>query len=66
LERKGAIAVGKDADVLVLEKQTLGIREVIARGRRMLLNGEPVVKDNFVEKSSRKWSLVGAKHPEGL
>jgi beta-aspartyl-dipeptidase (metallo-type) len=66
LERKGAIAVGKDADVLVLEKQTLGIREVIARGRRMLLNGEPVVKDNFVERSSRKWMLTGAKHPEGL
>jgi beta-aspartyl-dipeptidase (metallo-type) len=66
LERKGALTAGKDADVLVLEKQTLALREVIARGRRMLAGGEPMVKDNFVEKSSRKWSLVGAKHPETL
>ncbi|MDB4910200.1 MAG: Peptidase [Gemmatimonadetes bacterium] len=66
LKSKGTLAMGKDADVLVLEKQSLGIREVISRGRRMLVNGEPIVKDNFVEKSSRKWTLVGAKHPEGL
>jgi beta-aspartyl-dipeptidase (metallo-type) len=66
LDGKGGLAVGKDADVLVLERQTLGIREVIARGRRMVVNGEPIVRDNFVEKSSRRWSLVGAKHPEGI
>jgi beta-aspartyl-dipeptidase (metallo-type) len=66
LESKGELCVGKDADVLVLEQRTLDIREVIARGRRMVANGQPIVKDDFIQKSSRRWTLVGAKHPEGL
>jgi beta-aspartyl-dipeptidase (metallo-type) len=66
LERKGELSVGKDADVLVLEQGSLDIREVIARGRRMVVNGEPMAKPDFIEESSRKWQLVGAKHPEGV
>ena len=66
LESKGALSAGKDADVLVLAQGTLDIREVIARGRRMLVNGEPIAKPAFIEQSSRKWALVGAEHPEGL
>jgi beta-aspartyl-dipeptidase (metallo-type) len=66
LERKGELSVGKDADVLVLEQRSLDIREVVARGRRMVVNGEPTVKPDFIEESSRKWLLVGAKHPEGV
>jgi beta-aspartyl-dipeptidase (metallo-type) len=66
LEGKGELSAGKDADVLVLEQRTLDIREVIARGRRMVVNGAPIVKADFIEESSRKWSLIGAKHPEGL
>ena len=66
LERKGELAVGKDADVLVLEERTLDIREVIARGRRMVVDGEPVVRARFIEESSRRWTLVGARKPEGL
>jgi beta-aspartyl-dipeptidase (metallo-type) len=63
LESKGELSVGKDADVLVLAKSTLDIRDVIARGRRMVIGGQPVVKDAFIEKSSRNWTLIGAKHP---
>ncbi len=66
LESKGELKVGKDADLVVLERETLDIREVVARGRRMVIDGEPVVKPAFIEKSSRKWSLVGAKAPEGV
>jgi beta-aspartyl-dipeptidase (metallo-type) len=66
LENKGELSVGKDADLLVLEQRSLDIREVVARGRRMVVNGEPTVKPDFIEESSRKWLLVGAKHPEGV
>ena len=66
LESKGELSVGKDADVLVLERRSLDIRDVIARGRRMVVNGNPIVKDDFIEESSRRWTLVGARHPEGV
>ena len=64
LERKGCIAVGKDADVVIVDAGTLEIRDVIARGRRMMADGELVVKEKFLEKSSRRIELVGAKAPE--
>jgi beta-aspartyl-dipeptidase (metallo-type) len=66
LENKGELSEGKDADVLVLEQHTLDIREVIARGKRMVSNGDPLVKPEFIEESSRKWSLTGAKYSEKL
>jgi len=30
------------------------------------VDGEPIVKARFIEESSREWSLVGVKKPEGL
>ena len=65
LAPKGRIAEGCDADLLVLGAGTLEMREVIARGRRMVVGGEPVVREAFLEKSSRRWHLVGDKAPEG-
>jgi len=59
LDKKGCLEVGKEADVLILSRDTLEIRDVIARGKRMIADGEPVVREKFLSKSSRSIDLVG-------
>lgn len=44
LPNKGGLEPEKDADVLVLKKETLEIIHVFARGRQMIKDGEVVVK----------------------
>lgn len=61
LDRKGRLAAGKDADVLVLRKDSLELREVIARGRRMVIDGEVAVRESFLKDSNRIISLSGNK-----
>jgi beta-aspartyl-dipeptidase (metallo-type) len=46
LERKGRIAVGCDADLLVLD-DSLAVRDVMARGRFHIRDGQPVVRGTF-------------------
>ena len=45
LPNKGRLAEGKDADVLVLERGSLDLIEVIAGGRRLLRGGNPTVEE---------------------
>jgi beta-aspartyl-dipeptidase (metallo-type) len=59
LDGKGCLAAGRDADVLVLRKGSLEIREVIARGRRLMIDGEVVVTEKFMADSNRRISLAG-------
>lgn len=47
LTEKGAIRQGKDADIVLLEKDTLNIRSVIAKGQLMVENGVAIVKGTF-------------------
>lgn len=47
LENKGSIKLGKDADLLVLEKDTFEIRHVFAMGQHMIENGNLLVKGTF-------------------
>jgi beta-aspartyl-dipeptidase (metallo-type) len=61
LDGKGSLAAGKDADVLVIRKGSLELREVIARGRRLMSDGEVVVTQRFMEDSNRAVSLSGNK-----
>jgi beta-aspartyl-dipeptidase (metallo-type) len=61
LDGKGSLAAGKDADVLVIRKGSLELREVIARGRRLMSEGEVVVTRRFLEDSNRTISLSGNK-----
>jgi beta-aspartyl-dipeptidase (metallo-type) len=61
LDGKGSLAAGKDADVLLIRKGSLELREVIARGRRLMSDGEVVVTQRFLEESNRTISLSGNK-----
>lgn len=58
---RGEIAEGKRADLLILDKKSLEIREVIAGGRIMLRAGKLVRGEKFLEGSSRKIRLEGTK-----
>ena len=63
LPEKGRIRVDGDADVLVLERGSLAIREVIARGRRMVVDGRVMAREGFLKKSGRAFALVGEQAP---
>ncbi|MHC5268960.1 beta-aspartyl-peptidase [Enterococcus sp. LJL98] len=47
LENKGTVAVGKDADLCLLDKETLNIRTVIAKGQVMVQEKEIKVWGTF-------------------
>ncbi|WP_002150797.1 beta-aspartyl-peptidase [Bacillus cereus] len=47
LSSKGCIQTGKDADIVLLEKETLDIHSVIAKGKFMVENKVPIVKGTF-------------------
>ncbi len=49
LKSKGNIEVGKDADVVLLDKDDLNITTVIARGKVMYENGEVKIRGTFEE-----------------
>lgn len=63
LENKGRVQTGMDGDVLVLSKGSLDIREVMARGKVIVRDGQPVVREKWLEDSKRVWSLLGDKRP---
>jgi beta-aspartyl-dipeptidase (metallo-type) len=47
LRGKGAIAEGADADLVLLDRDELAVRSVMARGRWLMKDGEPLVKGTF-------------------
>ncbi len=49
LKRKGTIALGMDADVLLLDEKTWQLQTVIAAGRIMMENGRLQVRGTFEE-----------------
>jgi beta-aspartyl-dipeptidase (metallo-type) len=61
LEQKGILEEGKDADVLVLRKESLEIKDVIAGGRRLFKNGRLAFGEKFLEESNRSVRLQGKK-----
>jgi beta-aspartyl-dipeptidase (metallo-type) len=62
LKDKGCLAEGKDADVVVLDAQSMDICEVIAKGKRAVKEGEPIVRPKFYKESLRSVSIVGDKY----
>jgi beta-aspartyl-dipeptidase (metallo-type) len=59
LEEKGTIAVGKIADVLVIEKSKFELREVFSKGQRLVRAGRPERSEKFLEESNRTIILQG-------
>lgn len=47
LKQKGQLAVGKDADMLLLNSHALSIDTVIAKGRCLVKDGRPRVYGTF-------------------
>jgi beta-aspartyl-dipeptidase (metallo-type) len=47
LKHKGLIAAGLDADLVLLHKSDLTIRDVFAKGRQLVQNGHAIVKGTF-------------------
>jgi beta-aspartyl-dipeptidase (metallo-type) len=64
LDRKGRLAAGKDADVLVLRKGALELKELIAGGRRLMIDGEVAQNEGFLSDSNRRISLSGQKNDD--
>ena len=62
LGRKGRLAEGCDADVLVLRRDTLDVVHVFARGRRLVDDGRLVTPERWLETSRRRIDLTGQKH----
>ena len=61
LINKGALETGKSADLLVLEKESFELREVISGGKRLLKNGAIAFKEAFLKESNRDIKLIGEK-----
>ncbi|CAA9418261.1 MAG: hypothetical protein AVDCRST_MAG74-3066 [uncultured Pyrinomonadaceae bacterium] len=61
LEEKGILKEGKAADILILERKSFELREVISGGRRLLKDGSIAFKEAFLEESNRDIKLKGAK-----
>jgi len=59
LESKGELAAGKAADVLVLDAQSLELKEVIAGGKRLYREGSLNFKESYLHNSNRVIDLVG-------
>jgi beta-aspartyl-dipeptidase (metallo-type) len=61
LARKGRLEQGRDADALVLRRNTLEITHVFALGKPLVRDGEIVVTEKFLARSNRRISLYGRK-----
>ncbi|MFL5593995.1 MAG: amidohydrolase family protein [Gemmatimonadaceae bacterium] len=66
LRTKGRIAEGCDADLLVLTEGALEIRDVIAGGKRLVVDGECKTASKFLKESRRNVTLVGDECDEPI
>jgi beta-aspartyl-dipeptidase (metallo-type) len=60
LAGKGELQVERDADALVLRKDSLEIKDVIARGRCLVRDGQLAFSENFLSESNRRIRLEGS------
>lgn len=47
LKNKGTIEIGKDADIVIVDKENLNVDIVIAKGRVMVEKGKAIIKGTF-------------------
>lgn len=60
---KGHIDQGADADVLVVSRDGMAIRHVIAGGKVLVRDGETQVREKWLGKSKRSVAFMGDEHP---
>jgi beta-aspartyl-dipeptidase (metallo-type) len=63
LEKKGRVAAGHDADVVLLGQPDLDVRCVIAGGQILFRDGLSIVREKWIEKSKRSFAVIGDRHP---
>ena len=61
LAHKGRLETGCDADLLVLRKDSLELKDVFARGRRLIRDGQLAFSENFLLETNRRIRLEGKK-----
>ena len=61
LGRKGRLEQGRDADAVILRRNTLEITHVFALGKPLVRDGEVVVTEQFLARSNRRITLYGRK-----
>jgi beta-aspartyl-dipeptidase (metallo-type) len=61
LPRKGLIAVGRDADLVLVRRASWEIDCVIARGQVLLQDGRLLVTERYLAESNRRITLYGRK-----
>ena len=65
LEDRGRVEPGLRADLLLLDRDSLEPRHVIAGGRRLMADGRDAVTESFLKESDRQVVLEGEKEPGG-
>ena len=61
LKKKGRLESGCDADLVIMDRGTLEIRDVIAGGQRMVRDGRLEVDERFRPTSNRRIDIAGTK-----
>jgi beta-aspartyl-dipeptidase (metallo-type) len=61
LQTKGRLEVGHDADLLVMKKESLELRALVARGRLIVLDGQLCAAEAFSRESNRRVRFDGQK-----
>ena len=61
LGAKGCVETGADADFTLIANDGFELQHVIARGKRVVLDGSVVVQEAFAEQSNRKIEIRGGK-----
>jgi beta-aspartyl-dipeptidase (metallo-type) len=61
LSQKGSIHLEKDADFVVLERDSLKIRHVVARGKVFVKDGHFIHELKYLENSNRNMEIYGKK-----
>ena len=63
LDKKGRIDVDMDGDLVVLTQGDLAVRDVVAGGKVLVRDGEPLVREKWLKKSKRDVAFIGDDHP---
>jgi beta-aspartyl-dipeptidase (metallo-type) len=61
LEHKGTFDPGNAGDILILERDTLDLRDVLSNGKCMVKDGELAISEGFLKDSNRSVILIGEK-----